>query len=1171
MAVALALLTLAVGAPTASAFRAPDRAAKPALDARAGERAAIPVATDAARDGLAKRLGTHGTVSADPVTGGLRSVGRSDGFLTGPSADDAAAIGLAYVRAHADAFGLDAADLAQLEPGTRNTSPDGVTHVTWRQVVDGVPAYDSALFANVTAGGRLVNVGGAPVHDLDVPSTAPPLGPAAARAAAQRDLGVPVDDGDPRIGTDPARPTVFDDGTRASLVTVADPSGDHLAWRLVVAGTDPYMYSVLVDAATGAVLARRSITRFASSASVTDAHPGIGSAHTVDLAPWLASPVTSLTGPNAHAYADRTAPDGIGGDAETPPSAGADFLYPVTPVAAGAGQHCPTAFAEPCTWDGATTGSIAVNAAQVTTQLFYLANAFHDWLAQPPIGFTAASYNFETTDPVRAEANDSGGYNNANMSTPPDGTSPRMQMYLFRSPFPAVNGSDDATVVYHEYAHGLTGRLVGNDGLADGLDTRQSSAMGEGWSDWYALDYLVAHGHMTDTPADGDVVTGAYVTDNANRGIRFNALDCRVGSTDAAHCAGSSTAGAGGFTYADLGRVQPAGNGNTMFEVHADGEIWAETLWDLRRAVGATTARGLITSALRLSPKSPSFLDMRDAILQADTVAGGANRATIWATFAARGMGYGARTTNGDASRAVASFTPPPLLSAGAPSVQSPTPLGDGDAALEPGEAARLRIPLTNPSTAPLANVHATLTASTAGVVVGQATARYGTIAALSTAAATTPFAITLPATLPCATIVALTLTVTSDAAPLLTAPVALPTGGGSASVASANVPLAVPDNTPSSTSSSTLTLPTAGRVGHLRVTLTAAHTFAGDLHAWLISPAGTKVDLLEEIGHRSPTGADGLAGIVLDDDAPTSIQSVSAAQLEAITGTYSPNEPLSLLADQDRAGAWQLHVVDVEAGDTGAITAWSLSTDEPTCAATGPALPSATTSSADGLTSTAATLAGTVDAAGTATDGAFQYGTTAEYDATTAPVAGNGAFATRVEGLAPSTTYHFRAVALRDGVVVAVGADKTLTTAPASVPPVAAAPPAPAAIQPPAAPAAPRPAFTISGLSRTLKPDARGRVTLAFAATGGAATGTITLKSATALRLRKGAKKRVLTVGSGRFTIPASGKVRMRLTLTKAAQSHLRKHRTLKVKAAFTVGKVTRSGATTLQSRARP
>src|SRR6185295_9028392 len=97
------------------------------------------------------------------------------------------------------------------------------------------------------------------------------------------------------------------------------------------------------------------------------------------------------------------------------------------------------------------------------------------------------------------------------------------------------------------------------------------------------------------------------------------------------------------------------------FEVHADGEIWAETLWDLRQAIGGHDARALITEALRLSPKQPSFLDMRDAILQADVAAGGAHHAEIWQVFAHRGMGYSATTAGANATRAVEAFDLPPV------------------------------------------------------------------------------------------------------------------------------------------------------------------------------------------------------------------------------------------------------------------------------------------------------------------------------------------------------------------------------------------------------------------------------------------------------------------------------------------------------------------------------
>src|SRR5215467_3831956 len=70
------------------------------------------------------------------------------------------------------------------------------------------------------------------------------------------------------------------------------------------------------------------------------------------------------------------------------------------------------------------------------------------------------------------------------MATGPDGKPPVMNMGL-------VSGDRhtafDADVVFHEYTHGLTNRLVGGPLNTDSLDAPQSSGMGEGWGDFFAL------------------------------------------------------------------------------------------------------------------------------------------------------------------------------------------------------------------------------------------------------------------------------------------------------------------------------------------------------------------------------------------------------------------------------------------------------------------------------------------------------------------------------------------------------------------------------------------------------------------------------------------------------------------------------------------------------------
>ncbi|MAN59599.1 MAG: hypothetical protein CMC08_07165 [Flavobacteriaceae bacterium] len=80
----------------------------------------------------------------------------------------------------------------------------------------------------------------------------------------------------------------------------------------------------------------------------------------------------------------------------------------------------------------------------VTVNLFYWNNIMHDVWYQ--YGFDEASGNFQEnnygngalgSDSVNADAQDGGGTNNANFSTPPDGFNPRMQMYLWSASGPA--------------------------------------------------------------------------------------------------------------------------------------------------------------------------------------------------------------------------------------------------------------------------------------------------------------------------------------------------------------------------------------------------------------------------------------------------------------------------------------------------------------------------------------------------------------------------------------------------------------------------------------------------------------------------------------------------------------------------------------------------------------
>src|SRR3954452_24174066 len=560
------------------------------FDVRAGKPPARPGAGSArARLQLDKALGPQGVVDTDPLTGGTRVLAKLAGFLSGPAAGDPASIALGYVRAHAGALGLGDADIARLKLVRRYRTLDGITHLTWAQTWHGVPAFDNELRVNVAAGGQVIGLAGSPRGGLSVPTTHP-------RVSWRRALG--------RKGRLVGRPR---------LVLFGEQRGARLAWRLQVKASPSQVYDYVVDARSAKVL-RRANKVDSANALVYEDYPGAATGGTQvsqSLDAWLSPGATTLTGPNAHAYLDL---NDTGAATEIAPGS-----YAFSTVASPSGL-CPSAG---CAWNHLSPSTYTTNEQEAANQAFYYVNKFHDHLASAPISFS----QFQGSDKVKVEVDDGvltgpddDHIDNANFSTPPAGLSPTMQMYLFgKYGFSDVNGADDASIVYHEYTHGLSNRLITDSSGYGALDTLPAGAMGEAWSDWFAFDVLAAQGDVSDTSTNGDVQAGRY-TDGGNHLIREQGINGPVGSSAASGCPGSIGAGhQGGFTYADFGRVTGGGP-----EVHADGEIWGETLWDIRRALGSQTAEQLITQGMELSPADPSFLDERNAILLADAIDGGA-------------------------------------------------------------------------------------------------------------------------------------------------------------------------------------------------------------------------------------------------------------------------------------------------------------------------------------------------------------------------------------------------------------------------------------------------------------------------------------------------------------------------------------------------------------------
>jgi extracellular elastinolytic metalloproteinase len=612
---------------------------------------------------LRDQLGVQGIVDIDHSTGTPRQVARLDGFLTGPSRQKPADIALAYVKANPGVFGLSPAALANLTLRQDYVDIDGTHHLSFIQSVGATPVFGNGLKAHVTKNGRLLAVDGSPLSALTVAAGTVKISAASARADAVKDV----------FGTSKAAATgtaagvtTFSDGGTAKQVYFQAADGLRLAWQTV---TMDEGYLHVIDAATGQVLYRQSIEDADSSGPTADVwtnYPGApvgGKQHKVSLGKWLPAKAPQLSGNVAHVFSDVNDDNVAQPTEEVAPSGPNKFEFPFTDFTAQDGPACSAAYQ--CSWNSAVPNSWQVNRAQNAAQIYFFLGTWHDHLAAGPIGFTRAAGNFEARDGDAVQANSDDGANtanglpdpnhvdNANMSTPPDGTPPTMQMYLWDqdSRFIAGNSGDESDVIYHEYTHGLSNRLVVDADGASTLGGVQAGAMGEAWSDWYAEDYLVDQGLNKDTKAPGEVKIGKYVT--ANGPFRSQPLDCPVGTTSPA-CPGTAAAGPGGYTYGDYGSIGGS-------DVHKNGEIWSETLWDLRDAVGSKKAESLVTRALELSPANPSMLDERNSILAADLVVdGGKSQKTIWKVFAKRGMGYFAASVNGDDSHPVEDFSRPP-------------------------------------------------------------------------------------------------------------------------------------------------------------------------------------------------------------------------------------------------------------------------------------------------------------------------------------------------------------------------------------------------------------------------------------------------------------------------------------------------------------------------------
>lgn len=652
----------------------------------------------------------------------------SNGKALGAASDQGAA---SAVRGYLAGHGLGQTTADSLR-GIGTWTARGVTYLRMQQYAGGLRVVDSDVKAALDKRGRVISV----IENASRTAT-----PAAAHVTADQARSAAVDSiYHGRAVAFLRAPAVervavpMSDGSLAEGFLVTTWDADNQLRETVVDGRGTVVRSVLRTAQDGYNVFTEDPDKTPQTL-VSDPADSLASP-----SGWLTGSnqfVDDITGNNAHAYRDADAnnkPDPVG-------AADTDGVFDKV-------------------FDPTTQPSAGDNKAVAVQNLFYLNNRIHDVLYRA--GFTPAAGNFQEDnfglggrggDPVLAEAQDGSGTDNANFATPKDGSSGRMQMYLWSvpgtsevvqdgvsydapvaefsapltvagvtgplaiaddgtgttsdacetvapvaagsvviadrgtctfaakaknikaagaagmvvannvagSPFvmggtvhhfglPAVmvsladgaslkanvghattirlvdpappmkDGDLDSDVVFHEYGHGLTWRMIGQ------MSGDVAGGIGEGMSD--TLSIII----------NNDPVVGEYsFSDPA--GIRSHSYE--------------------GYnrTYADI----------PFTEVHDTGELYGAIMWDLWKryqtaGLGQSDILSDLVQGMNFTPSKPSFEEMRQGILDGLVATGNdARSCMVWHAFATYGVGVGSSATvNGGGATVTESFAVPP-------------------------------------------------------------------------------------------------------------------------------------------------------------------------------------------------------------------------------------------------------------------------------------------------------------------------------------------------------------------------------------------------------------------------------------------------------------------------------------------------------------------------------
>jgi len=585
----------------------------------------------------------------DATTGNASRVASVD---AAPQEGDLIAAAEAHATRIGPAFGTGAAppefvpDLAL----QRTSAGEYVVHL--QQCHKGIPIFQSAISVRLDARRRIVDATGSVIAVERVDDARLPVAAAVRVAAAELAAAATGDAGSDQFGQPLPRPlgaidsfepkvvaafsalsqtpTVLEPGPfagpiQASLTWFPTDAGLVLAWEVSLPRPGDGTLQRSVVSGRGELLYAQQLTHGLTAEA--DVYEPDGAAPRARRPFPLAAGEYAALVPSAAAAA--AFPDWVDAGAATAGNTTIAHVDGVATTVAGSRADGGGVVFSPAD---------AVGDDQKVVNLFYYCCKMHDLFYL--LGFREQDGNFEVdnhaaggvgSDRVDAHVCLAEIPRTASFVTPPDGSSPTMLM----GPVTATGRhcAMDASVVFHEWTHGVSNRLVGGPATASGLMSPQSLGMGEGWSDFVACVL---------TGAD---VVAAWVVDDP-KGIRAYPFDA---------------------DYPD--GFDKLGTGRYVSSPHNVGEIWCATLMEMSRNVGVPVSLQLIVDAMKLSAPNPSFLNMRDSLLAAaaahataaalDAAARAALTDGIWRAFAKFGMGPKAACNGAQLEGIVADFRAP--------------------------------------------------------------------------------------------------------------------------------------------------------------------------------------------------------------------------------------------------------------------------------------------------------------------------------------------------------------------------------------------------------------------------------------------------------------------------------------------------------------------------------